>query len=228
MTIERRLAPRLRYRTTTAAWVTEHFKRAPDGPIFAVMDLSLGGMAVQLRDEQAANQLWSAGSILEGELKLAGQRLTVQTRVVRLLQWGDSLGLALEFQNLPAEAQTVLESYLSPKNLGSSLKPVPVTHEPVRELSSESALAWTLGAQVNTQYQGLGDTWVRLLRGMDGDYTAFEIELLGQVLSCDALNYSLSGGLAPELAVEFLSSANLPANAAQWMIRKIHGSKLRT
>jgi hypothetical protein len=99
----------------------EQFRLTANGKVYAVVDLSLSGLALRILgvDERV---LFPVGVRLEGHLNLNRRKYRVELTVKNLR--GDQVGC--ELVRIDAELHDALEHWLSPSNLGKSLRPLPM------------------------------------------------------------------------------------------------------
>jgi hypothetical protein len=149
---ERRKMPRL-----TLAY--EQFRLAENGKLFAVADLSVGGMALRVIDREDLAVL-PVGRHVEGVLSLKGRRFQVGAQV-RHIQ-GDLVGF--RFEELGPGAPKAIRSYIDPAFLGAALRPMPLT---------DSGAIW---------YHAPSGTDLVLWRGHDGQYHRMALCVLGTIV----------------------------------------------
>jgi hypothetical protein len=149
---ERRKMPRL-----TLAY--EQFRLAENGKLFAVSDLSEGGMALRVIDREDLGIL-PVGRYVEGVLSLKGRRFEVSAQV-RHIQ-GDLVGF--RFEEFAPGAQDAIRRYIDPAFLGAELRPMPLT---------DSSAIW---------YHAPSGTDLVLWRGHDGQYHRMALCVLGSIV----------------------------------------------
>lgn len=111
---ERRRLPRV-------SLSSEQFRLISNGKIFAVTDLSSGGMALRLLTLED-RVLFPVGAVVEGWLNLNRCKYRVGATVRNIR--GDHVGF--EFVNLSSEIREQLSRWLDPAELGQSLRMIPM------------------------------------------------------------------------------------------------------
>lgn len=154
---ERRRIPRLSLSGT-------QFRLQANGKVFAVADLSDGGMALQVLDP-ADLVLFPVGMKLEGKLNLSGEKHRVTAKVRHL---GTDL-VGCEFEELEGTVRKALNQALSPASMGHELRLIPS--------SSQQGALW---------YHGPFGTDLLLWRDANGDLTRIRLFCLGQYIQWES------------------------------------------
>ena len=172
--LERRRLPRI-------ALTQEQFRLQETGKVFSVSDLSPGGMAIRVIDENDLILL-AVGSEVAGVLNLRREKMPVRGRVRHLV--GDRVGIA--FEKLEKSTEETLSKFLDPRILGADLRPMP-TSEAVAGL-------W---------FHGSSGTDLWLERSVDGGVRQFLLLMLGCFVRWKAVSgVSSSEAVGPESVQE--------------------------
>lgn len=146
---EKRRIPRLNL-------TREQFRLGRNGKIFAVVDLSIGGMALKMI-EQEDFSLFPVGTRFEGTLNLSREKFPVSCEVRHIGR--EAIGC--QFVDLPKQTHQAIEAFFNPERLGAELAPLP---------SDEEGLLW---------YHGPTGADLLLRRGMDGQFYRITLYLFG-------------------------------------------------
>lgn len=101
----------------------EQFKFKENSKVYAVVDLSLEGMALRMIDQEDLH-LFPIMRVIEGEMSLSGKKIRIRAKVVNIRQ--DIVGCEFEFRSsgLDTSAARELAEYLRPERLAQELKPM--------------------------------------------------------------------------------------------------------
>lgn len=109
-----------------------------DERVFAVRDISSRGLGISLL-EFGDSVLFPEGFQWKAELKLDGEALLLNVRVTRVSAW--SVGFT--FEDLSADQQALIDSFVDPLHIGSSLRLVDKKGAP--EAFQQGMTAWYHG-----------------------------------------------------------------------------------
>lgn len=126
---EQRIVPRFPLPKEKMKFIFEDLEK-----IFAVRDISLRGLGISLL-EFSESLLFPVGAECQAELKLGQESIQVKVRVKRTSAW--SVGFL--FEELSAEQQELIQSFVDPLHIGRSLKIVDKLGAPEAFLQGMSA-----------------------------------------------------------------------------------------
>lgn len=160
----------------------EQFRLAYNGKIFAIVDLSLEGMAFRVIDQDDLG-VFSVAAKIEGTLNLDGKRHEVKAQVRHIRS--DLVGCRFEElkndnnNDKNNDTYTALSQFLDPAILGSKLRPIP---------APEGGLLW---------YRAPSGTNFLLWRGTDGHYSRVMMHILGNFVQWDSEDGLSTGRIEP-------------------------------
>jgi len=164
---ERRRLPRLNL-------AGEQFRHDRLNKIFSVVDLSPGGMALQILEREDL-QHFPMGVEFDGTLNVQGEKIRLKAFV---RHWGqDTVGC--QFASGQVALETAIAKHLDPVTLGQELKPIP---------SSETGSIY---------YRGSSGTHLYLWRSSDGQYHRMALYVLGSYIYWDAEQGLVTGRTSP-------------------------------
>ena len=135
---------------------TEQFKLSDNGKVFAVTDLSTGGMGIRVLDREDL-AIFPVLREIKGTLKIRDGKFPIKARVCNVRK--DSVGC--EFINVSKKTSAAVKEFLDPLRLGPDLKPVPL---------EEEGASW---------FHGTTGTDVLVWKSPSGDISRFGVYIFG-------------------------------------------------
>ncbi|MCM0606012.1 MAG: PilZ domain-containing protein [Xanthomonadaceae bacterium] len=209
-------------RVPRIALTREQFKLTDTGKIFAVQDLSLGGLALRILEPQDMIY-FTVSRFISGTLNLNGRKVPIRAQVRHI----KTSMAGCEFIDLDPDTEKIITQFLDPSELGRALRASP-------ESSGDGAI-W---------FHGPTGTDLMIWRGIDGEFNKFSLFLLGNYVQWE-LDAGLMTGIFQssgdmgsmgsvtlfedkqvdemklELAKKLILSSQLTQELKRWCTRKL-------